>query len=355
MATLERNCRMCQVCSESWPHKSLRILPCKHISCIECLYQLQGAYLVECAVCHKDAVVPGRDVDNFPVYKATFKHQKNLIKVKKSSCPCKLSYKCYITNEGLYSISTKDLRTILFKPSFDGFILPICLNKEISDFAITDNYIYAVENSTGKILSSTKPFEGEINLRLYSSNRVNSLKAIEDENGDSCIIGFLECRNKCLFIHKSIYRWSSLNCKSIECILPNGNPIIKTCDNKFVILDKLKGKPLNELKCKGLSQVCNFSPHGILLAQTSFDKYRKYYEDNEYQYRYTDADDDMDQNEEYGISNKIIKMELFLYDYNFKLIRKLNDFKRAKLIGTAKNGNICLLFVNGKMKTYEWK
>lgn len=361
---------ICVICNESLTGKDPRILPCDHIFCLECLYHLQGAYLLKCSVCDKNFEIPSRDVSNFPKLsnKTTGNdHEqnnnkislynskpKNLIFVKKIKVFKQLTRSFSIVNEGIYSVPFGNYETLYFKSSFSTCDWPTPLNKEVSDIAVTNNTLYAIDRKTNKIVYAKKPFGDEIKFRFFNSVIISHIMAMEDEDNKDYLIGKLKDLQECFFFYDRTFKWMRQDCKEIGCILHNGNPIIKNLNNCYLILDKFTGKVLTSLSYPQKSEIFDLSPHGILITK----KLIKTSEVTTTPSRSVLSEFFQDfkcVEDEVGIVKREPYVELYLFDYKLNVIRLINKFHQANLIGTTKNGYVCFLYQDGKIKIYEWK
>lgn len=91
------------------------------------------------------------------------------------------------TNEGLYEIIKDDEKnhylTIRNDKSNDNqFMKKFTLNKDLSDFVITEKKIYGLERKTGNLYLSDKPFKKDIHLeKLVNDLKFTSFTVNEDE------------------------------------------------------------------------------------------------------------------------------------------------------------------------------
>ncbi|CAD5114619.1 unnamed protein product [Dimorphilus gyrociliatus] len=238
---------------------------------------------------------------------------------------------CCVTNEGFYHFSFNETKKLFLLPNFEP-VAKACdlqleiftLDRDIDKYIITDNYIFGIDTRTKSLVFSRKPFDTLIYFEEVDSAKTSSLRAIEDIYGQTYILCFSIENRECKFFINRIHEWSILNCKDVGCILNTGYPIVKTCDNKLIMLEKRTGLVLKSIECPENSFMYDFSPYGILMTSES-EKYK---------------------------SDTV----LFLYNYDLHLIKKIAKFKRARILGTSKMNIFCIYFIDDKRyRFYEFK
>ncbi|CAD5114615.1 unnamed protein product [Dimorphilus gyrociliatus] len=334
-----------------------RILSCKHIFCLDCLRRLRGIVSVKCPLCRQEAIIPGGNVANFPIkfYKIKVKVPlANFLEVKQS-CLIPWSFKSYfVTNDGLYSAIEFDSQTIHLAVSFDDPNLWVNLDRKVENFVITESYIYAIDHLTSKILFTKKPFGINAHFRIFNSTKTRYLMATEDEICQCYILSMCKDKDDCLFFYNGTLQWSFPNCKELGCILHNHNPIVKTMEDIYVMIDKSNGTKLRFICCTGYSQIYDLFPYGILISKSTTRKIKKpSYKKSKYFYTEYEKNEISTRNDKH--LSQEITMELFSYNYSLLEEKKIDEFHNAMMIGTTTNGLVCIYIFGEGLKIYKLK
>ncbi|CAD5114621.1 unnamed protein product [Dimorphilus gyrociliatus] len=185
--------------------------------------------------------------------------------------------------------------------------LEIELNKHISKFVMTFNFIYALSSDEGFLLTSQKPLGRSVKFTVVSEKRYVSLRAYEPGVFQRYVSARDEEGNLYLFLNDKL-RWKIHQALLLDISMKcNGDLIVRNeTENTVSILDKSTGDSKKSYKIDNLEDIREFQPHGYLvLCQDSCDE--KY---------------------------------LYLYDEKFERREKL--MACLKILGTSINRFICL-------------
>lgn len=246
----------------------------------------------------------------------------SLSKSKESRFILKDTSSFWVGSDGIYFTLNSQLNIIKFRSTFNPLTKDIFLDRFITSFVVTENYIYVIDATSSFIFFAKKPFEYRINFELFSLTTANKIMAIEDALDQRYLMSFCENTNECKFFINDKYEWSAFDCFSLGCILSNGYPIVQTDIYNVVLLDKYNGSVIKSLRLKGFSSIYDLSPFGILVSVT-------------------------DEND--------ISSILHLFDYNLKLLKTINRYKRAFVLGSTKDCNVCIYFNDDKLVHYDFK
>ncbi|CAD5114634.1 unnamed protein product [Dimorphilus gyrociliatus] len=158
------------------------------------------------------------------------------------------------------------------------------LDKSISNFVISDNYIYALEEETGRLLSAKKPFDQMINLNIINEDeKFDSLVITENIDIDERYALLNTTDSTLIFLNNDKFIWKNTSLSSAIadfCILNNGTSIVAS-KNLLFFFDKEDGNILRKIKTE-ISipiSVCSHPKSGFFQVNLN-ESIIKYYDDN---------------------------------------------------------------------------
>ncbi|CAD5114617.1 unnamed protein product [Dimorphilus gyrociliatus] len=296
---------------------------------------------------------------------------KNFKRIRQQFFPMTETESHFIANDGFYCISKSNRATLMHQESFGSSISKATLDRNVEKIVITDRYLYVIECSYRKIMIACRPFYQFIDLRPFSSIEANDIKAIDIEE-DSFVLTFNSDASKCSYFINKNYQWHCYSCRELGCILKTGNPIIKTSDCRYVMMDKYKGIEIMSMKCPANAVIYNLHPLGLLIANTvvfnensndgcAFEKSLKkaspigskwhmkpaFKGESGYASKY-------DMKIDRARKERINKMNLLLFDYQMNQNIVVNRFENVQLLGTTDDSLICLYSSGDNYRVYKY-
>lgn len=159
------------------------------------------------------------------------------------------------------------------------------LNREISDFKVTTNYIFGICFKRQQLYLSNKGFNGVRNMELLFENMFKLISAREDNN--STLVITLKNNNSLTLIMNNEIRWSRKNYYEIldGSFSTTGNPLLILKSQTLIEHDKLNGNVIRWINCRGIEQISSITPNGLLLLFTCNEETEErllYYVDEEF-------------------------------------------------------------------------
>ncbi|CAD5114620.1 unnamed protein product [Dimorphilus gyrociliatus] len=249
--------------------------------------------------------------------------QKSLVKVKEHDFVIDHVNSFSVSCEGFYYTMNNQLDILYYKPSPTADVAPIFLDREVGNFVVTTNFMYAIDHGTGLLLNAKKPFGHRITLELFDLTKACALRALEDTHGQRYLMSHLPDVKECKFFVHDHFEWSFSECKDLGCLLHNGYPLVRTTSDKLVILDKYSGVPIRSVDCPQYSVQHDISPYGLLMTSETI------------------------VNESW--------MGLFLFDYNLNMIRNIDKFINCSILGTTTDGTVAIYSFEHKLQYFEFQ
>lgn len=179
------------------------------------------------------------EIVNTPEKIQRFTKKLNFIEKKEIFFGSKLT----LTRIGMYFLAYFSLedKTILYWPFDNNLKKEIHLDREVTDFRITKNIVYAHCKANFTLYHAKIDFDKKIILKLFSNNISKLYAATETDDNDIYILA-LTRKNFLRYFLNNHTKWFKADISpgriKDACIYNNGNPLINIDNREIYILEK---------------------------------------------------------------------------------------------------------------------